>query len=228
MGIISRTFNKFFNKTEELTEPEPRELAILSPQSQTKIPEFTMPQGEKLSIEEQIEENKYMIRQLDPKLVFITDMINELNSEEDALQVIAEEPDMMRLWLAHVVYKENINNFYTLICTDGACSGYTINQYTSTLSPLSITTGVTNTWTFYDTLDLYGVTGLEIKDDNTLLLGGSSVYQLNLSGSTYTNNTNRNVTICPSQLSESRNMGTHTINPGDAVLIEWNDVYFEP
>jgi hypothetical protein len=115
MGIISRTFNKFFNKTEELIEPETRELAIVNPESQTKIPEFTMPQGEKLSVEEQIEENKYMIRQLDPKLVFITDMINELNSEEDALQVIAEEPDMMRLWLAHVVYKENINNFYTLI-----------------------------------------------------------------------------------------------------------------
>ena len=48
------------------------------------------------------------------------------------------------------------------------------------------------------------------------------------SGSTYTNNTNRNVTVCPSQLSESRNMGTHTINPGDAVLIEWDDAYVQP
>jgi hypothetical protein len=115
MGIISRTFNKFFKKPEELSEAESEELETLNFNVQKKIAEFKMVQGKRLSLEEQIEENKYMIRQLDPKLIFIADMINELNKEEDALQVIAEEPDMMRLWFAHVVYKENINNFYTLI-----------------------------------------------------------------------------------------------------------------
>lgn len=115
MGIISRTFNKFFKKTEELSEAESEELEAINFNVQKKIAEFKMVEGKKLSLEEQIEENKYMITKLDPKLVFIADMINELNSEEDALQVIAEEPDLMRLWFAHVVYKENINNFYTLI-----------------------------------------------------------------------------------------------------------------
>ena len=80
------------------------------------------------------------------------------------------------------------SNFYTLINTDAFQTGYTINQYTSTLSPLSITTGVTDTWTFYDGdyPGLDGSAGLEIKDSNTLLIGGSSIYELNLSGSTYT------------------------------------------
>ena len=80
------------------------------------------------------------------------------------------------------------DNFYTLIYTDAFATGYTINQYASTLSPLSITTGVTDTWTFYDG-DYPGLdasAGLEIKDNNTLLIGGSSIYELNLSGSTYT------------------------------------------
>jgi hypothetical protein len=80
------------------------------------------------------------------------------------------------------------DNFYTSIFTDAFQTGYTINQYTSTLSPLSITTGVTDTWTFYDGdyPGLDGSGGLEVKDNNTLLIGGSSIYELNLSGSTYT------------------------------------------
>jgi hypothetical protein len=78
------------------------------------------------------------------------------------------------------------SHFYTLICTDAYCTGYTINEYASILAPLSITSGITRDWTFYDTIDLNGVAGLEVKDANTLLIGGSSVYELNLSGSTYT------------------------------------------
>jgi hypothetical protein len=78
------------------------------------------------------------------------------------------------------------SHFYTLICTDAFCTGYTINEYDSTIAPLSITSGITRDWTFYDTVDLNGVAGLEVKDVNTLLIGGSSVYELNLSGSTYT------------------------------------------
>jgi hypothetical protein len=79
------------------------------------------------------------------------------------------------------------NNFYTLISTDGFSTGFTINQYTSTLSPLSITTGVTDSWTVYDGdyPGLDGSYGLEIKDDNTLLVGGSSIYELNISASTF-------------------------------------------
>lgn len=115
MGIIKRTINKFFKKTEELIEPEAIVIESSNFNEQKELPEFKMVQGKKLTLQEQIEENKYMITKLDPKLIFITNMINELNSDEDALQVIAEEPDLMRLWLAHIVYKENINNFYTLI-----------------------------------------------------------------------------------------------------------------
>jgi len=80
------------------------------------------------------------------------------------------------------------NNFYTLKSTDGYATGFTINQYTSSLSPLSITSGVTNSWTVlngdYPGLD-YSY-GLEVKDNNTLLLGGSSIYSFNISGSTFT------------------------------------------
>jgi hypothetical protein len=80
------------------------------------------------------------------------------------------------------------NNFYTLKSTDGSATGFTINQYSSTLSSLSITSGITNSWTVlngdYSGLD-YSF-GLEVKDNNTLLLGGSSIYSFNISGSTFT------------------------------------------
>lgn len=82
------------------------------------------------------------------------------------------------------------NNFYTLILLFDSSNnetGFTINQYTSTLSPLSITSGVTNTWTVaygdYSGLD-YSY-GLEVKDDNTILVGGSSIYELNITASTF-------------------------------------------
>jgi hypothetical protein len=45
------------------------------------------------------------------------------------------------------------------------------------------------------------------------------------SGSTYTINTNTTITGCPTQISESQGTGNHTINPGDAVVVEWEDVY---
>jgi hypothetical protein len=48
------------------------------------------------------------------------------------------------------------------------------------------------------------------------------------SGATYTNNTNTSISTCPTNLSESRNMGSRTINAGDEVIVEWEDVYVQP
>ena len=45
------------------------------------------------------------------------------------------------------------------------------------------------------------------------------------SGSTYTINTNTSISTCPTQISESQGTSNHTINPGDAVVVEWEDVY---
>jgi hypothetical protein len=52
---------------------------------------------------------------------------------------------------------------------------------------LSITSGVTNTWTIaYEDYSGFSYSyGLELKDDNTLLVGGSSIYELNVSASTF-------------------------------------------
>jgi hypothetical protein len=48
------------------------------------------------------------------------------------------------------------------------------------------------------------------------------------SGSTVTINTNTNVTTCSTNISESQNIGTRTINAGDDVIVEWEDVYVQP
>jgi hypothetical protein len=52
---------------------------------------------------------------------------------------------------------------------------------------LSITSGVTNTWTvaYGDYSGLSYSYGLEVKDDNTILVGGSSIYELNITASTF-------------------------------------------
>jgi hypothetical protein len=75
----------------------------------------------------------------------------------------------------------------TLVDNQNNRTGFTINEYNSTLNPLVITSGVTNTWTvpygIYSGLD-YSF-GLEIKNNNTLLIGGSSIYELNISASTF-------------------------------------------
>jgi hypothetical protein len=84
------------------------------------------------------------------------------------------------------------NNFYTLTYisdeTTGYATGYTINQYNSTLSPLNISSELTTVgtfdWTTYSGLDY--VYGMEVKDNNTLLIGGSSIYEYNLTTSGYT------------------------------------------
>jgi hypothetical protein len=82
------------------------------------------------------------------------------------------------------------NNFYTILYlfSGSTITGFTINQYSSTLSPLVITSGVTNSWTAsistYPGLDF--VNGIEVKDSDTLFIGSSSIYELKLSTSGYT------------------------------------------
>jgi hypothetical protein len=80
------------------------------------------------------------------------------------------------------------NNFYSLVGIPGEFfyTGFTINEYNSTLTPLSISSGITRSWTFdYDTYPgLDAVYGLEVKDNNTLLIGGSSIYSMDISTST--------------------------------------------
>ncbi len=115
MGLLKKAFNSLFSKPQIVTESIPSSSIPVEPITAIPNDKFEMAPGRKLSQEEQIEENKYTISKLDPKLMLVIDMIDELYPEQSALQTIAEEPTLMRSWLAHIVYKENINNFYTLI-----------------------------------------------------------------------------------------------------------------
>lgn len=94
---------------EPLLGPEP-----IVPDIKVHIP-FEMTPGLKLTPEEKIEENKYLIEKLDYKVSLILKMIDDFNPEEDSLSVVAQDPGLMRLWLAHTSYKTRINDFLTLI-----------------------------------------------------------------------------------------------------------------
>jgi hypothetical protein len=67
-------------------------------------------------------------------------------------------------------------------------TGYTIYEYNISLSPFVVTGVKVRNWSFdattYSGLDY--VYGLEMKDDNNLLIGGSSIYIVNISTSTAT------------------------------------------
>jgi hypothetical protein len=65
-------------------------------------------------------------------------------------------------------------------------TGYTIYEYNISLSPFVVTAPKVRSWTFnadtYSGLD--AVYGMQIKDANTLLIGGSSIYMVNISAPT--------------------------------------------
>jgi hypothetical protein len=120
MGLLKKAFNSLFGRPQTIIESNPTSSLPAESAIAISNDKFEMAPGRKLSQEEQIEENKYTISKLDPKLMLVIDMIDELYPEQSALQTIAEEPTLMRAWLAHIVYKENINNFYTLISGSNA------------------------------------------------------------------------------------------------------------
>lgn len=76
---------------------------------------YEMQPGVKLSPDEKIEENKYLISTLDSKTLFLLKMIDELHPEEDAIHAVASDALMMRAWLAHISYKNKIEEFTVLI-----------------------------------------------------------------------------------------------------------------
>ncbi|NDB81653.1 MAG: hypothetical protein EB127_02705 [Alphaproteobacteria bacterium] len=115
MGLLRKALNSLFGKQEVISESNYETLLPLSSNANAPDNKFEMSPGRRLSPEEQVEENKYTISTLDPKLMLVINMIDELYPNESALQTIAEEPTLMRSWLAHIVYKENIDIFYTLI-----------------------------------------------------------------------------------------------------------------
>jgi len=62
-----------------------------------------------------------------------------------------------------------------------SATGYTVHEFSMVLSPFSIGSE-TRQWTF-DAITYSGLTyttGLEVKDNNTLLIGGSSIYEMDI------------------------------------------------
>jgi hypothetical protein len=76
---------------------------------------YEMQPGVKLTSDEKIEENKYLISTLDSKTLFLLKMIDQLHPEEDAIHTVASDPAMMRAWLGHISYKNKIEEFTVLI-----------------------------------------------------------------------------------------------------------------
>lgn len=120
MGRIKDYLTKALVKAEDYLNSQ-KESPVLE-QASVGIPEptidssfYEMQPGVVLTEEEKIEENKYLISTLDSKTLFLLKMIDQLHPEEDAIHEVASDVSMMRAWLAHVSYKNKIEEFTVLI-----------------------------------------------------------------------------------------------------------------
>ena len=122
MGKVKDYLFDILARAEDLLQKQEKASAIdqpvsleLTKQVESESNVFQMQEGPRLTPEEKIKENEYLISTLDSRLMFILKMINELHDEQDAINVLASDPLMMRAWLAHISYKTKIENFSVLI-----------------------------------------------------------------------------------------------------------------
>ena len=77
---------------------------------------WELPKGQPKTEAELLEDNKLLVQTVDPKINFILNLIDNLEILSDpALDYFVKESYLMKLWLAHVAYKDRIDSFYNLI-----------------------------------------------------------------------------------------------------------------
>jgi hypothetical protein len=116
MGRIRKYLFNIFNRASETLEnftaqpvPDPivDDIPVETP--------YVMPNGIPLTQEEKIRNNEYLIENLDSSFFLVLNLINEIYPEQDIINEIASTPSMMRIWLAHINYKNKINTFRELV-----------------------------------------------------------------------------------------------------------------
>ena len=114
MGKLRRYLFSIWERAEDiLTKDKPAVISTVS--TPTKEKEYVMPYGVKLSKEELIEEDKFIISKLDNKLNLLITMIQDIHPEEDMQDLIVTEPFLMKVWLAHIAYKTKISDFNSVL-----------------------------------------------------------------------------------------------------------------
>lgn len=77
---------------------------------------WEMPHGIPRTEQEILEENKMLLSTLDPKIDFLLELIAELNEPEVLPHdIFASERSVMKLWTAHIAFKDRIDTFYNFI-----------------------------------------------------------------------------------------------------------------
>jgi hypothetical protein len=90
---------------------------ISQPMTTPPEPEYIMPNGIPFTPEEKLENNKLLIETLDSNFLHIVNVINELYPDENIVDEIASNPQVMRIWLAHVIHRDKILKFRNIITT---------------------------------------------------------------------------------------------------------------
>jgi hypothetical protein len=84
--------------------------------SSSGVSDWEMPYGTPKTEEETIDEYADLITKIDPKLEFIFDFINEYKEDDTGIKsIFIREPYLMKMWFAHISYRQQTDNFYTLI-----------------------------------------------------------------------------------------------------------------
>jgi hypothetical protein len=114
MGKLRKYLFSIWERAEDILAKD-KPAAIPSVTIPIKEKEYVMPHGVKLSKEELIEEDKFIISKLDNKLNLLITMIQDIHPDEDMQDAIVTEPFLMKVWLAHIAYKTKISDFNSLL-----------------------------------------------------------------------------------------------------------------
>ena len=108
----SETFDSLTASKDQTSPDKVSELTVILPE-----PEYIMPHGIPFTAEEKLENNKLLIKTLDSTFLYIVNVINELYPDENIIEEIASNPQVMRIWLAHVIHRDKILKFRNTITT---------------------------------------------------------------------------------------------------------------
>jgi len=116
MGRVKNLLTKIINKTKTTIE-----IADVNPLPANEIIKkkedtWTLLPGVPLTPEEVLEQNKLLIKSIDYGVDFILEFIDELNNSNVSFRdIFVSDRQIMKLWLAHIAYKNKITSFSNLI-----------------------------------------------------------------------------------------------------------------